>query len=63
MENYTLFSEMLTVLLIVLKITGVSDIPWWLCLAPAALPFVFAFLSLVIIKQLVKIADKNDELF
>lgn len=63
MKESTIFFELLTVLLIVLKITGVSDVPWWVCLVPVALPFVFAFLALVIIKQLVKISVENDEQF
>ena len=47
MKNSTLFLELLTVLLIVLKLTGHTDISWLMCLLPVLLPMIFTFLIVI----------------
>ena len=46
-NSMTLFLQLLTLLLIVLKITGHSDITWLMCVTPVLLPTMFAFLALI----------------
>lgn len=57
-NSSTLFLELLTVLLIVLKLTGRNDLSWLMCLTPVLLPLVIAFLALIASLFLI---DGNDD--